>query len=98
MALCAAYPELGVTGLKPEAVAVTAASFAPASPLGWPSWGAGDIPRHRHRLQIIALCAHGDGEDGGWRGREPEQRPHSPGKGDGGCSNYFVHQFIPLCY
>lgn len=51
--------ELGVTGLKPASMAVTAASFVPASPLGWPSWGAAGIYRHRHCLQTTAFVPMG---------------------------------------
>lgn len=57
MAVCATNPELGVTGLKPASVPVTSASSNPH--LEWPSWGEVDIPRHRHCLQTIALCAMG---------------------------------------
>lgn len=78
MAVCDTNPGLAATGLEPLSVPVTAASCAPASPLGWPSWGGADIPRHGHCLQTIALCTYGGGGDGGWIGRQPSTETPLP--------------------
>lgn len=103
MAVCAANPEQGVTGLKPVSVPVPAASSAPASSLGRPSWARDDIPRHRHFLQTTALCAHGDGGDGGWIGREPSRHltPLAEGMEDAAAilcdsSSHFVTEVFPV--
>lgn len=101
MALSAANLELGVTGLKPVSVAVTAASFAPASPLGWPSSGAADISRHKHCLQTFVPMGWW-----GWRlGRERMQHrdltPLAKGMEDTAIiwcssSSHFVTEVFPL--
>ena len=59
-----AWPELGVTGLTPAPVPVTAACPAPASAVGWPHWTE---VTHRDpsppvtAWQTVDLCVPGAG-------------------------------------
>lgn len=67
MALSAANLELGVTGLKPVSVAVTAASLLQLHLWGGPALELLTSPDTNTACK--PLCPWGDG-DGGWVGRE----------------------------